>query len=192
MVDLIGVIRLLVYLFFILFVIKAMFNYVIKKRNNKNIDSDRLNIIVNGKPNVKKLHLGSLWLSDKGDKRTKAGNIISYVKAGVEIEGKEKILNCFVIKRKRFEPPEFYLIPNNEIKDNLIKGDVICTLWNFRLDENSSFHIPNEIKNIVIDSVAEDASVGVDTLKKVAPLVDASIRANPVHRIRMRETGLIR
>lgn len=192
MIDVIPIIRVLVYAFLLLFVFKVMFDYVMKKRDNRNIEGERLNIMVSGKPNVARLPLGSLWLSEDGNKRTKIGKIVSYTQLGVKVKDKEEVLHCFVTKRKRFEPLEFYLIPINCIKDNRIQGDVISTLWNFRLDENSSFYIPNEMKKIVIEGLINDLSVGVDTLSKVAPLVNASIRANPVHRIRMRETGLIR
>ena len=148
-----------------------------------------LRIQISGKANVKDLSLTHLWLSDNGSKKVDAGKIVSFVK--IKDKGKE-INNCIVVKERKLEPFKFYLVDDKTIINKHITGDIILNSWNFRLDDNNNFYVKNKQEVILIEPLVEGAMVGVDTLKKLAPLVHSSINANPIHRIRLRESRLIR
>lgn len=186
MVEYVAIIRTIIYLIIMGFISKLVFDFIVKKKGESRISYDMLKILESGRANAKALDLRYLVLSEDGLKRIVAGKIESFIK----VKYMKLNFNCLVVKKNVYSTPRFYLINDADVISNDI--DFVSSSWNYRIDENSSFYTTNQDKLILIEAMQDGVGIGVDTLSKLAPLVHSSINANPIHRIRLREQGLMR
>jgi hypothetical protein len=160
------------------------------------LNKEQEELLREGKVNVHGMKLKSLFISDEENKKTLIGRIYGYCRIKGE-EKSNKEYNIFIIKKSLLQPYIFYKVEDNDLLNKgifILYGDVIVTYWNWIEDKKSFFIIKNDyalIDKNIVDKNDKD-KIGVDTIKKIAPMIHNAIQVNSFHIIRIREQKLIK
>ena len=165
--------------------------YYKRSKTKLKLNDVQNDILKEGKHIVNDCMLRNLYLSEEGSKQINAGKIQSCV-----IIEEDKIKYYIIaIKKGIFPNYSFYKIKFDDVirneKDELF-GDVIIKKWNFKKDNSDIFLVYNEDNEIKSEVVKDTNRIGVDTIARVSPLVANAILINAEHRLRMRESKLIK
>ncbi len=174
-------ILLFIFVFFAFVVIKL----VIRFRRNKLISEEQNKLLHAGKLTAKKLRLRYLFTSEDGKKLVNIGKIVSFVKIK---EGNE-VYDVFITK-KGFDEYRFYKVkPDRHSK---LFADVVLYDWNFKLDAENKFMVLNtdKLDKDKVEKLSQE--VGVDSIGLLSPLIHKAVQVNPLHRIQLRMTKLIK
>jgi hypothetical protein len=178
---------LLVIAFIALFIYIIIF-FVIKIKRHRNITAEQNRLLRKGRIYAKKFKLRNLYTSVEGKKIVNVGNIVSLVKVKDLADKKEYYI--FGTKKGMLEY-RFWKVPIGH--HTKIFGDITLTDWNFKLDLENRFMVLNDIvtESEKIYKPAKEV-IGVDTIGGLSPVVAKAVQTNPRHRIRLRESKLIK
>jgi hypothetical protein len=158
---------------------------VIRRKKHRELEDQQLEILREGKINVKKFRLRSLFTSNNYANPLNEGKIVAYVRA----RDNDKDLSVFAVRPRPLSSIKFFVVGSDE--HTKLFRDVTLKHWNFTLNEQKLFYVLNSIKvNRLVPYDKETKSF--DTIGQMAPLVHKGILANFEHRIRLRERKLIK
>jgi len=174
-------------MFFIFLVIYFVSYLVIRNKQHQRMGGDLQDILREGRINVKLNGLRNLFTSVENNKLVNVGKIISFVRVKDNLKA-TNFSAIFAVKSGVYDI-KFYKVKEKDYDS--LSGDVILRNWNYKVKGDGRFLELNEDINIEEMSDKYEA-IGVDTLKKLSPLVHSSILANAYHRIKLREKKLIK
>jgi hypothetical protein len=156
-----------------------------RRKQNREMEERQAEVLRKGRSNAKRLKLRRLYSSKDGAHPMLEGSILAYAEA----EDGKRHYALFAARKARFDAPRFYKVDKG--RHGPLFRDVTLMDWNFSLDDEGCFLLPNETKTV--RSIPYDKDMkSVDTLGNIAPLVHKAILGNYIHRIRMREHRLIK
>lgn len=175
------IIIITVFILLVYFIIQI----VLRVKRNRKITKEQNEILIKGKLICKRFRLHHLYTSEEDKKLVDMGKISSYVR----VKEKEDIYSIFAVKKGFMDYKFIKIKPDRH--SNLF-GDVTLFDWNFILDLQSKFYVMN-VNELTIKRIKKiNESVGVDSIGNLAPVIQKSVQVNPRHRIRLRESKLIK
>jgi hypothetical protein len=175
----------------ILVVLILVFNVIIRtimrRKRNKFVTHEQEVILNAGKRAVKEKRLRDLFISDKGKKPVNLGKIIGFTR----VVDKDKVQEDIFIVKNRFRDLKFFKVRPDRHSDAV--GDVTLYDWNFTLDPETRFLIPNFRDSVKIESVKMKfvKESGIDSIGSLKPVIHKAVQINPLHRIMIRLKSLI-
>jgi hypothetical protein len=159
-------------------------------RRNRNTSDEQNRLLVAGRVPAKRLRLRFLFTSEDNKKLVNIGRIVGFVQVKVKNDADEiKIYDIF-ITRKGFGEYRFYKVPPE--RHSRAFADVTLYDWNFTLDWENKYMVPN-FAEAKMDKVHKSMyESGVDTIGLLAPAVHKAVQVNPIHRIQLRMTKMIK
>jgi hypothetical protein len=182
----------------ILVVIIIVFNIVarivMRRKRNKFVTHEQGMILNAGKRAVKEKRLRDLFISDSGKKPVNMGKIIGFTRIEDTIRDKDEVRkqekHVFIVKN-RFRELAFFKVTPDRHTDAI--GDVTLLDWNFTLDPETRFLVPNFREAVIIESrrMRFIKESGIDSIGSLKPIIHKAVQINPLHRIMIRLKSLI-
>jgi hypothetical protein len=183
-------IGIVIFIFFFVFVAFVVIKLIVRWKRNKLISEEQNKILHAGKLNAQRYKLRYLFTSDDNRKLVNIGKIVSFVKVKERTPEKEEIFDVFVVKRG-FDEYRFYKIKPE--RHSRLFVDIILYDWNFSLDAENKYMVINT-EHLSVDKVPKKLGheAGVDSIGLLSPVIHKAVQVNPLHRIQLRMTKLIK
>lgn len=175
-------------LFVLIFVGYTVIWFLARIKRNRQISEAQRQMLSAGRLNVQRLRLRHLFTSDENRKLMNVGRITSYIK--VQDSDTKQISHIFAVRKGRLDEYRFYKVP--ELRHGRLFADVVLYDWNFKLDAENKYMIINtgRIEDRVMRKVAGET--GIDSIGLLSPVINKAVQVNPVHRMQLRMTKLVK
>lgn len=165
-------------------------SFMARWRRNRNITDEQNKLLIAGRVPAKQLRLRFLFTSEDNKKLMNIGRIQAFVQIKVkDDDGTIKTYDVFIVK-KGFGEYRFFKVPPD--RHSRPFADVTLYDWNFTLDWGNKYMVPNfaepkmdKVKKSIFES-------GIDSIGLLAPAVHKAVQVNPIHRIQLRMTKMIK
>jgi hypothetical protein len=157
-------------------------------RQARSVSEEQNQVLLNGKKTAKALRLHTLYTSADQKKTVKLGKIVSFVKA---LDDHDQEWHIFAVKKGLGEHWFYMVKPERHSK---LFADVILYDWNFRLDAESKYLISTDNLSVqrAIEKMPNKTEQGIDSIGLLTPTIHKAVQVNPLHRIQIRITKLIK
>lgn len=171
----------------LIFIFNVIIKTIMKRKRNKFVTHEQEMILNVGKRAVKEKRLRDLFLSDSGKKPLNLGKIIGFTR----IQENDKSQSDIFIVKNRYKDLKFFKVNPKQHGD--VVGDVVLYNWNFTLDPDTRFLIPNfrDAINVESQRMGFVKESGIDSIGSLKPVIHKAVQINPLHRIMIRLKSLI-
>ena len=182
------ILSIAILLFVLVFVGYTVIWFVARIKRNRQISEAQRQMLNAGRLNVQRLRLRHLFTSDQNKKLVNVGKISSFIK--VQDSETKEISHIFAVRKGRLDEYRFYKVPMS--RHSSLFADVVLYDWNFRLDAENKYMVLNsgKIEDRVMRKVAGET--GIDSIGLLSPVINKAVQVNPVHRMQLRMTKLVK
>jgi hypothetical protein len=167
-----------------------MLKFISNYRRNRLISEEHNKMLSAGRLSAKALKLRFLFTSDDNKKLINNGKISAFVRIKPEHGEDVKEWHVFAVKKGMFGEYRFFkTAPDRHSK---LFTDVTLYDWNFVMDTQNKFFIINRhtLPDARVIKMSNEA--GVDSIGLLSPVIMKAVQVNPIHRIQLRMTKLIK
>lgn len=167
-----------------------MLRFIANYRRNRLISEEHNKMLNAGKLSAKALKLRFLFTSDDNKKLVNVGKISAYVRIKPEHGDTVPEWHVFAVKKGMFG--EYRFFKTSPDRHSKLFTDVTLYDWNFVMDTQNKFFVIN--RHVLPDSkvIKMSNEAGVDSIGLLSPVIMKAVQVNPIHRIQLRMTKLIK